>query len=111
MTILFWTSCYYDSEEELYGSSNCNTNEVTFSSDILKIIDNNCYSCHDSANNFGGVTLEGFEKLKSYVDSGVLLGVVKQESGFSPMPKNAPPLLDCEIEKIEAWINDGAKNN
>lgn len=104
-------SCYYDVEEELYPSIECNTAAVTFSTEISKILQNNCFSCHDAANNFGGVTLEGYELLKVYVDNGSLLGAVKQEDGYSAMPKNQPPLVECDIEKLEAWINAGAPNN
>ena len=109
--LLLISSCYYDKEEELYGTTECSTDNITFSGAILKIIDDNCYACHDAANNFGGITLEGYDNLKPYVESGALLGVVKRESGYSPMPKNEPPLLECDIEKIEAWIAGGALNN
>ncbi|MFK8005642.1 MAG: hypothetical protein AB8H03_04695 [Saprospiraceae bacterium] len=103
--------CYYDVEEELYPTIECSTTDLSFQADILPIIDNNCFGCHDAASNFGGVTLEGYDQLKTYVNNNELLGVIKHESGFSPMPKNAAKLLDCEIEKIEAWITNGAPNN
>lgn len=109
--MLFISACYYDNEVELYGTAECNLDDITFSSTVLKIIEDNCYRCHDAANNFGGITLEGYTNLKPYAESGALLGVIKRESGYSPMPKNEAPLLDCEIEKIEAWINAGALNN
>ena len=101
----------YDVEEELYPTTECETNGITYSGIILPIIENNCYSCHDAANNFGGITLEGYTQLKSYVDNGSLLGVIRHDSGFSPMPKNLAKLLDCEIAKIETWINNGAPDN
>ena len=105
------TSCYYDVEEELYGTTACSTDGMTYSGDVLGIISANCYKCHDAANNFGNITLEGYDNLKKYVDSGQLLGVIKRQPGFSPMPKNEPPLVDCDIAKIEQWIADGALNN
>jgi hypothetical protein len=108
---LLVASCYYDNEEELYGTTECSTENVTYSGNVLKIIDDNCYRCHDAANNFGGITLEGYDNLKAYADSGALLGVIKRESGYSPMPKNEPPLVTCDIEKIEVWIANGALNN
>jgi hypothetical protein len=105
------SSCYYDVEEELYGTTECNLSDITYSTTVLPIIEDNCYRCHDAANNFGGITLEGYERLKTMVDNGNLLGVIRHEAGFSSMPKNEPALLDCEIEKIEAWVNAGAPNN
>lgn len=105
------SGCYYDVEEELYPTIECSTENLSFQEHILPIINNNCYSCHDAANNFGGITLEGYDQLKIYVNNNQLLGVIKHESGFSPMPKNASKLLDCEVEKIETWITNGALNN
>ncbi len=103
--------CYYDNEEDLYGTAECSLDSVTYSATVLPILKNNCYKCHDAANNFGGITLEGYDKVKSYAQSGLLLGVIKHQSGFPAMPKNEPKLLDCHIQKIEKWITDGALNN
>ncbi len=105
------TSCYYDTEEDLYGTIECSLDDIGYTATILPIISNNCYECHDQGNNFGNITLEGYGALKTYVDNGQLLGAIKHQSGFSPMPKNLSKLLDCEIEKIEAWVNAGALNN
>lgn len=109
--IAYCTGCYYDVEEELYPTLECSTENMSYSQDILPILQNRCYQCHDQANNFGNVTLEGYNNLIIHVNSGRLLGAIKRESGFSPMPKNESPLLDCQIEKIEQWINNGAPDN
>lgn len=103
--------CYYDVEEELYPTLECQTSNVTYSQTVLTIIQDNCYKCHDINNNFGNVTLEGYDELVPYVTSGQLMGAIKRAPGFSPMPKNEAPLLECDIEKIESWINQGAPNN
>ena len=105
------TSCYYDVEEELYPSGTCQTDNVTYSVDILDIIQTNCYACHDQVNSFGSVNLEGYTQVKQYVDNGQLLGVIRHDAGFSPMPKGGNKLLDCEIAKVEAWIEAGALDN
>ena len=104
-------SCYYDVEEDLYPTTECSTTDMSYQTDILPILQNNCYQCHDAANNFGGITLEGFDQIKTFVNNNQLLGVIRHEAGFSPMPKNSAKLLECEIEKIESWITNGAPNN
>ena len=104
-------SCYYDVEEELYTTLDCSTTGVTYSLIVAPIINSKCYKCHDAANNSGNITLEGYANLKKYVDSGQLLGAIKHGPGFSQMPKNEAKLVDCDIEKIEAWITDGALQN
>lgn len=101
-------ACYYDSEEDLYPNTNCVTDNVTYSGVIAPIIQSKCYTCHDAANNLGNINLEGYTNLKKYVDSGQLLGAIRHESGYSPMPQNSGQLPACEIAKIEAWVADGA---
>jgi hypothetical protein len=109
--VLSASACYYDSEEELYGTPECNLTDITYSTAVLPIIVDNCYGCHKQSANSGNVNLEGHTQLKKYVDNGQLLGAIKHESGFSAMPKNVAKLLDCEIQKIEAWVDAGALDN
>lgn len=103
-------SCYYDVEEELYPDG-CLTEAASYTMDVLPILRNNCFSCHDQSANFGNVTLEGYDKVLEFVNNGELLGAIKHEDGFAPMPQNAAQLVACDIEKIENWIAEGAKNN
>ncbi len=109
--LILLSGCYYDSEEELYGTTECDAVDMSLANDILPILENDCYTCHSVTANFGNVTLEGYEKLLPYVNDGSLLGAIMHSGGYSPMPKGKAKLLDCEIEKIESWINSGALNN
>lgn len=111
LLILGVTSCYYDSEEDIYGTIECSTEDVTYTAVVQPILQDNCYNCHDAARNFGNITIEGYDKLKPFVDNDQLLGAIKHESGYSSMPKNKAQLLQCDIEKIEKWILEGALNN
>ena len=111
MLLIGLSSCYYDVEEELYPSLECQIEDMSFSADIATIISSECLVCHSQAANFGNITLEGHSNVLTYVNNGLLLGAIRQDPGFSPMPQNASKLLDCEIEKIAAWINQGAPNN
>lgn len=104
-------SCYYDVEEDLYPNLACDTVAVSYINDVLPLLQDNCYSCHNASANFGNVTLEGYNNLKIVVDNGRLLGAIRHEPGFSPMPQNQPQLVTCNIAKIEAWIAAGAMNN
>lgn len=103
--------CYYDVEEEIYPKTECDTDNISYSIDVVPILQNNCYECHSEAVNQAGITLEGYDNLKTYVDNGRFLGAIKHDPGFSPMPQGRPQLPDCQIAKIEQWILDGAPNN
>lgn len=105
------SSCYYDVEEVLYPPSTCVTDSMSFAANINPILSHNCFVCHSEAVNSGNVTLEGYNNVMIYVNSGQLMGAIKHQSGFSPMPQNTTPLTDCDISKIEQWIAQGKLNN
>ena len=109
--LLITVACAYDSEEDMFMDNDCQDDNVSFRMHIQPILETNCLGCHGTGINTGGVTLEGYENLKVFVNNGRFLGAVKHESGFSPMPQNANKLPDCQISQIEAWIDDGAENN
>lgn len=110
---MFFTACYYDVEEVLYPPTSCQTLNMSLQNHITPILERNCYACHsvNAGINNGNVILEGYDNLKVYVNNGKLLGAMKHQSGYEPMPQNAPKLGDCDIAKTEQWILDGALNN
>jgi mono/diheme cytochrome c family protein len=103
--------CKYDSEEDLYPNTSCDTTAVSYSSTILPILQNQCLGCHSANANSGSVNLEGYDQVKIYVDNGKLLGSIQHGSGYSPMPKDQPQLEPCTINRVASWINAGALNN
>jgi hypothetical protein len=106
-----FTSCYYDNEADLYPTTSCQTSNMSYQSNIAPILERNCYVCHSAASNTADITLEGYDKLIGFVTSGRLLGAIRREAGYAPMPQNASMLIECDIAKIEQWIADGAPNN
>ena len=108
---LFCASCYYDTEEVLYPSLECQTEGITYSNTVLPILQDNCYVCHSAAVNSGNITLEGYEQVKKYVNNGQLFGAINHDNGYSPMPKNSPKMIECNIQKIKTWIDLGVLND
>jgi hypothetical protein len=106
---IIFVSCSSDNEEEFYNQIGCDVENVSFSSTIDPIIDQNCKSCHFNGNRTG-VTLVTYENIKISAESGELLGSIKHLPGYDPMPQGGK-LDDCTIEKIETWINNGTPNN
>jgi hypothetical protein len=111
LVLIGFTACYYDSEEELYPSTGCQTANMSLQTTIVPILQRNCYVCHSAAANTSNITLEGYTQLIKYVNSGQLIGAIRHESGFTSMPQNASKLLSCDIAKIEQWVADGAPDN
>lgn len=104
-------ACYYDVEEDLYPDTGCATENVTYAGVIQPILQDNCLSCHNAVSQLGGIVLEGHDKVLIHVNNGGLLGSLRHEAAFSPMPQGQPKLAECTIAKIEAWIEKGAPND
>ncbi len=89
----------------------CDTNNVSYKDDIVPILQKNgCYAsgCHGASDTY---SYDTHAKLKFVADAQRLVGAVKREPGFSPMPKNGSKLDECSINLIEAWVKQGAKDN
>ena len=109
--VSFLSSCYYDVEENLYGSSVCDTTDISYVQDIAPILNTSCNGCHASAINIANVSLDQYAAVKKFVDNGKLIGVIRHDPGFSAMPSGAPKIADCSIQKLEAWLRAGSPNN
>lgn len=96
------------------NSSNCGTCDTSlykYSADIKPIIDTWCVSCHTSGNAGGGYNFDFYSGVAVSAGNGSLLGSIKHQSGFSPMPKGSTQLSSCYITKIQNWVNAGYPNN
>ena len=118
LLIICLSACEYQNEEELFAAEDpqapdntCNTDNVSYSQQVLPVLEGFCLGCHSEAARSGGVVLEGYDNVKRFVDNGRLLGSISHDVGFSPMPRNGRKLADCTIEQISSWIDAGADNN
>lgn len=114
--IVIMAGCYYESEEKLYPvkPDACELTNVTFSKTIKPILQENCFRCHSNLNYLnkgGGIKLENHADIKAMVESGKLMGAVKHESDFIPMPEDGGKLTECEINKLQKWVDNGILNN
>ncbi|MBE0661216.1 MAG: hypothetical protein IH597_02010 [Bacteroidales bacterium] len=89
----------------------CDTLNVTFSGTVWPVIQNRCFGCHNGASASGGIRLENHANLVTVANSGQLMGAIRHDQGFSPMPQNGQKLSDCNITQIQLWINDGTPAN
>jgi len=89
----------------------CDTATITYSGALRPIIDNKCQGCHNAANPGGNIDLSTYANVRTVALNGKLYGSVSQQTGYSPMPKGAAKLSDCEIIQVRKWIAAGALNN
>jgi hypothetical protein len=112
--VCLFQACYYDKADMItkINNSACDTINVSFAAKVQPIIINNCTNgCHTGTSASAGIPLDNYTQISSIANSNKLLGVIKHTVGFSPMPKGGGKLSDCNIALINAWINQGTKNN
>ena len=94
-------SCYYDKKEDLYIST-CNTAGMTYTKDIVNLVNSSCVSCHNTSAPSAGISLSTYAEVKDCVVNGKFIGSVKQELNYSPMPRGGK-WSACDVSKLEAW--------
>ncbi len=113
-TVITVSSCYYDNEALLYGTSKPCTDTVatiSYAQKIVPLFQQSCYSCHTSGSPGGGIVMGTYTTDKALVTNGKLYGCISHASGFSAMPKSAAKFSVCNIAVIKKWIDAGAPNN
>lgn len=106
--ITLLTACYYDKEELLYADDTCDSVGVSFSADIMPIINNSCATvgCHVQGGSGTGL-LENYNQVLAKVNDGSFERRVTVQLDMPP----SSPLSDCQLAHISQWISDGAPNN
>ncbi len=105
VAIIFLVSCERDEIIKVGGiGPNCDTNNVSFQQFIQPLIDRNCKGCHNSSKQFGGVNLESYISIKAVAQSGKLVNSLYRNMG-------AYISSECDKAKIQAWVNQGLKDN
>jgi len=109
--IMATTSCYYDNRQDVYQNfpNFCDTTGLRYTIDIKPIVDVSCANpnCHSPA---GGQqpllnTIDGLKNNEQKVRTRINLPV--GSPGKMPL---GGTLSDCNIDKIDAWFDDGAPN-
>lgn len=85
---------------------NC-TDTISFQTDILPLITNNCAGCHGSGNTTG-YTLTNHTNISNNASN--MLNAMRGQGGMQLMPPSGS-LSDADIQKFNCWINQGKLNN
>ena len=112
-SIAFVSSCTSDNLEDLTKGSTCDTSAVSYQLDVAPIIQQNCFDCHaeDTYLIFGTVRLDEYQFLAPKATEDNLLCRINHSEGCTAMPRGGDKLPPCEIDKIEAWVNQGKQDN
>jgi len=122
LSVLFFGSCNH---EQL--TSDCNTQNMSYSQNVVPILKSNCYKCHSTGNSVGsyGHLLDSYASLTQFTprndtiisvagDTTIisrLEGFITHTQGYIAMPYMDGKLDTCAIKQIQAWITQGAPDN
>ena len=102
---LLVAACGDDDEPE---EPTCDTTDITYANGAAAILNGSCavVGCHvEGTTTFSmsdyssTLSADGFNKI---------IGSINHTDGFTAMPLSGDKLADCDINKLTAWINDGA---
>ncbi len=117
LLLIFFEGCLYNKADQQYPSTrNCDTSNVRYSVEIKTILDADCKSCHNGSSSISGINLYDYTTISGLAldeqfTYGTLLSAIMHVGGAPAMPQNAAMLQDCDINKIAAWVHEGAPNN
>ncbi len=107
-----FSNCYYDNRQDLFPEiTTCDTTNVSYSADLLPILEGQCLGCHNNSSQQGNVNLEGYDNVRAYAQNGRLYGSIAWLNGYAAMPPAGSQLPSCTIEMFKAWIDARAPNN
>ena len=89
----------------------CITDNISYAAFVAPLLSANCVGCHSGGTPSGNIVLNSHSAVQTVALNGRLLGAITWASGYPQMPQGSAKLSACNIEKIKAWINNGAPNN
>ncbi len=97
---------------------------ISFKADILPIFAASCSvrGCHDATTHAAAVVLDSAHAYTTVTEPGTgyvtrynantsILYTTLNANGVNGMPKDLPPLSQCQVQAVACWINQGAVNN
>lgn len=85
----------------------CDTANVTYTNQVMPIMNAYCKSCHNTNNKQGNINLDNYADVKTQTQSGKLICSVSGGSNCIKMPQSSYILSKCEVRKIILWNQKG----
>lgn len=105
------TTCTFDNEEDLLNDFLCDTIDIVYT-DLIYIFTDICVVCHSETFTYNdAIKMDTYENVKSSINSGLVWPAINHAEGAPPMPNGLPKLSECDLNKIEIWINTGMPEN
>lgn len=92
--------------------------EVSFTSEVMPILEQYCWECHSEESAELGLKLDTYEGVMAGSDYGTVVEAGDGDGSLmidmmlgGDMPENGDPVPADQIELIKTWIDEGAENN
>jgi hypothetical protein len=108
--LLYLPACSKHNAVDL-GGGGCDTTNVSYSKQVVSILQDNCYVCHKGPGASSGIDFSNYGAFKGWAQGGYVAGDITAAPGFTPMPYGLPQLSGCDVNSILAWIHQGMLNN
>jgi hypothetical protein len=103
---------------EEQASEDTSAGEVSYSADVLPILESRCIQCHGGDKTEGELLMLTYDQLMAGGEDGVVVvpgdadnSLMAQLLIEQKMPKRGPKLTPAQTQIIVDWINQGALNN
>jgi hypothetical protein len=117
ITVLAVSEGCYNDNSALPTPAICDTTKVKYAAFVAPLMKAQCATsgCHSAIKRAADIDLSSYTTTTDYIRQDTVdydfLGVILHSRGFVEMPKGGNKLSDCEIHKLEAWIDAGLPNN
>ncbi|MGB0915702.1 MAG: hypothetical protein ACPGVI_06495 [Crocinitomicaceae bacterium] len=112
LLLLMMASCTKDKVqiEDVTVNPNC-PDTILYSTQIEPILNQSCATsgCHPGGAATNGYDLTNHASVSA--NAGIILSVIRHESGVVAMPFGSAQLPDSVAQHIECWISQGKLNN
>lgn len=97
-------------DDETPDTVDCTGLTPTYNNDIKAILDASCTSsgCHNSVDLANNYDFSTYATASAISQGNRFLGAINHQSGFMPMPQNAPKLSNENIELLTCWVENGS---
>ena len=105
LVLVAFSGCYYDIEEELYPSTFCATDNVTWSGIIQPLTQSRCATpgCH--------VPGSQSPDLSTYAGVSANANAIRQTAVVDKTMPFGSSLNSCQIQQLAIWLDMGAPQN
>lgn len=109
MAAVTLVGCTYDDLDTLGSPVDCDTFDVSFGSDILPLVMDNCQGCHSGGSPAAGLALEEHGDIASSAEA--MLDRMDRDPGDPLLMPQSGKLDSCSIARFNTWIQNGKPNN